>query len=200
MKFNVAALEDALGENDKRLIQFRENISEMEKLISDFLNYASFEEGRRNIQFEPGELAPMIERIAKNLGIDAMMEIIDDDSDQEVWCEWYLMEHCVRMILENAKRYAETKIRVELCRFDRAYELSVEDDGPGVPQEERESIFNAFVKSSETAPHDVGFGLGLALVYRMMSWHSGTVRCSASALGGAKFTIRWEKPKAQKPT
>ncbi len=194
MKFAIASLDDELGEKDKRLLQLRENVSEMDKLISDFLNYASFEEGSGDIQFECGRLAPMVERVCLNLDLLDNVEIVDLLESSEVWCEWFLMEHCVRMILENAKRYFVSKIRIELSTLEQGYEISVEDDGPGVPLEERESIFKAFVKSTDTSPSEVGFGLGLALVSRMMSWHKGKVTCGASSLGGARFQLRWQYP------
>lgn len=194
MKFTVASLEGDIGEDDKRLVQLRENISEMNKLISDFLTYASFEESSGNIQFERGKLAPMVERVAESLGVQSYLDIVDaaeSKGSQEVWCEWYLMEHCVRILLENAKRFAMSKIRVKLNVYENHYEIDVEDDGPGVPVKEREAIFKAFYQSSDTQPNNVGFGLGLALVSRMMSWHKGCVSCSESELGGAKFQLRW---------
>jgi len=194
----VWALESRLGESDENICQIQQDIHEMDKLIADFLNYASFEERQKNLQFECGQLAPMIDRIAQGLEIHNV-EIIDKLNGEDVWCEWYLMEHCVRILLENAKKFCLQEVRVTLRQSEKSYVIEVEDDGPGVAAEDRESIFKAFYRSDNRSNESKGFGLGLALVLRMMRWHNGDVQCHSSSLGGAKFRIAWTYDKDFSP-
>jgi signal transduction histidine kinase len=65
-----------------------------------------------------------------------------------------------------------------------AFELRVEDDGPGVPEKDREAIFDPYFTTKSD-----GTGLGLAIVKKVVLEHGGEIRCEASELGGAAFTI-----------
>ncbi|MBV9607437.1 MAG: two-component sensor histidine kinase, partial [Solirubrobacterales bacterium] len=62
------------------------------------------------------------------------------------------------------------------------------DDGPGVPADQRERIFEPFVRLAQS-PRG-GTGLGLAIVRRTIESHGGTIACDASPAGGARFTMR----------
>ena len=66
--------------------------------------------------------------------------------------------------------------------------VSVADDGPGVPAEERERIFEPFVRLPRS-PRG-GTGLGLAIVRRTIESHGGTITCDSCPAGGARFTLR----------
>lgn len=66
--------------------------------------------------------------------------------------------------------------------------LWVEDSGSGVPEAERERIFESFVRGQD-APPGTGSGLGLAIVKHIVEAHSGTVVVTSAPHGGARFTI-----------
>ena len=69
--------------------------------------------------------------------------------------------------------------------------LSVDDDGPGVPQHERERIFERFARLDESRSRNTGgTGLGLAIVRELVAEHAGTVTVTDSDLGGASFVVR----------
>ena len=96
-------------------------------------------------------------------------------------------------LLDNAARFATTKVSVELTHIETSGEvvLRVDDDGPGVPVEERTRIFERFARSDAGRGRGIGgAGLGLALVERVTRAHHGSVRCEASPLGGARFEVR----------
>jgi two-component system, OmpR family, sensor histidine kinase PrrB len=94
----------------------------------------------------------------------------------------------VENLIENAVRHGGTRVSVELGRETGELVLSVDDDGPGVPSNERDRIFERFTRGSETtAP---GSGLGLALVAQQASLHGGRVDVAGSRLGGASFSVR----------
>ena len=70
-------------------------------------------------------------------------------------------------------------------------ELVVEDDGPGIPEEHRQRVFDRFVRLDEARARDAGgSGLGLAIVQEIVTAHGGTVEVSSSVLGGARFVVR----------
>ena len=69
----------------------------------------------------------------------------------------------VRNLLENAERHARTRVEVSVCADHDGVELVVSDDGPGVPAEQRERIFERFVRLDEARARDDGGGSGLGL-------------------------------------
>lgn len=96
-------------------------------------------------------------------------------------------------LLENARHATGgdgPRGRVELSREDDIGLVRVDDDGPGVPEEERERVFERFSRLDGARARDrFGSGLGLAIARAIAHAHGGTLRCEASPLGGARFTL-----------
>ena len=93
--------------------------------------------------------------------------------------------------MDNAVRHADAAVALEVREVGDGVELVVEDDGTGVPEEQRERVFERFVRLDEARARDAGgSGLGLAIVKELVAAHDGTVSVSSSALGGARFTVR----------
>ncbi|WP_063058030.1 sensor histidine kinase [Nocardia sienata] len=93
-------------------------------------------------------------------------------------------------LVDNAQRHAATTVRVTLeRRGDRAV-LAVADDGPGVPEADRERIFQRFVRLDDARSRDEGgAGLGLAIVRDVVGRHEGTIRVEPADSGGARFVV-----------
>jgi two-component system sensor kinase ParS len=70
-------------------------------------------------------------------------------------------------------------------------QLFVDDDGPGIPEADRQRVFDTFVQLERVAGRKTGFGLGLAIVKRAVEWHGGQVSVTESPLGGARFCVTW---------
>ncbi len=97
----------------------------------------------------------------------------------------------VRNLVENAARHADARIAVAVREAGDHVELSVEDDGPGIPESQRERVFERFVRLDEARARDAGgSGLGLAIVKEIVAAHGGTVAISSAGLGGARFVVR----------
>ena len=88
-------------------------------------------------------------------------------------------------LLENACRHGGSRVQVAVEQADGGGRVVVDDDGPGVPQDEREWIFERF---SHRGPGG-GSGLGLAIVAQQAGLHGGGVRVEDSPLGGARFVV-----------
>jgi signal transduction histidine kinase len=115
---------------------------------------------------------------------------------ETAWMEPRLMELAVSNLLANALRYAKHSVRISVARERDVYRLVVEDDGEGIPESARDSVFRAFTRLDTSRNRDTGgFGLGLAIVARIASLHRGRVLAeSSSALGGAKLALEWPGP------
>jgi signal transduction histidine kinase len=96
-----------------------------------------------------------------------------------------------RNLLDNAIRHAEGEVHVALHHANGWAELTVDDDGPGVPVEAEQRIFDRFARLDESRDRTTGgVGLGLAVVRAVVEHHGGTVGCARSPLGGARFAVR----------
>ncbi|MGO9974908.1 MAG: sensor histidine kinase [Solirubrobacteraceae bacterium] len=93
----------------------------------------------------------------------------------------------VRNLLDNAFAVAD-RVVVEVTQTANGPRLSVTDNGPGVPTDQRQRIFEPFVRLPRS-PRG-GTGLGLAIVRRTIESHGGTITCDPAPTGGARFTLR----------
>jgi len=102
-----------------------------------------------------------------------------------------LLRRLLRNLLENAKRYGEdTPVGVELRQDDGAVCLDVCDGGPGVPEAQRERIFEPFYRLPGASEASGGVGLGLSLVRQIAEHHGGNVVCMSDQDGGCCFRVR----------
>jgi signal transduction histidine kinase len=101
-----------------------------------------------------------------------------------------LLRRAVRNLLENARRYSNGEVNVDLQRQGGQAVLRVRDHGPGVPVAERERIFEPFYRLPGASEREGSVGLGLALVRSITQRHHGSVRCEDNPGGGASFVLR----------
>lgn len=110
-----------------------------------------------------------------------------------------LLGQGLRNLADNAARHAAGTVQFELTETDGQVLLTVSDDGVGIPSDERDRVFERFVRLDEArARESGGSGLGLAIVREIAAAHGGSVVASASALGGARF--EWRLPASDSPS
>lgn len=103
-----------------------------------------------------------------------------------------LMERVLDNLVNNALRYSHQHIHISLSLAGSRATLRVEDDGPGIALEERERVFEPFVRLDPSRDRATGgCGLGLAIVHSIAQAMAGEVRCDESSLGGAAFIFSW---------
>jgi signal transduction histidine kinase len=100
-----------------------------------------------------------------------------------------LLRRALRNLLENARRYSSGPVTVSLAREGAQAVVRVCDRGPGVPEPERERIFEPFYRLRGASEREGGVGLGLALVRSIAQRHHGSARCEANPDGGACFVL-----------
>jgi two-component system sensor histidine kinase TctE len=129
-----------------------------------------------------------------------------DVAPASVWGHSWLLRELVSNLVDNAIKYTPPGGSVTLrCGMyhgagQSADEppgwafLEVEDDGPGIAAEDRERVFEPFVRLAHGGEERGGFGLGLALVRRAVFLQGGSIGISTSALGGACFRVALPSP------
>ena len=100
-----------------------------------------------------------------------------------------LIRRSMRNLLENAHRYADGEVTLTLAQQDDHAVITVCDQGPGVPVDQQQRIFEPFYRLPGASERDGGVGLGLALVKSIALRHGGSVSCRTASGGGACFEI-----------
>jgi two-component system sensor histidine kinase RstB len=99
----------------------------------------------------------------------------------------------LRNLLRNAFKYASKQIVVSAELDQDRILIHVDDDGIGIPPEDREHVFSAFTRLDRSRDRATGgYGLGLAITRRVLELHGGTAIADAAPLGGARFTLSWK--------
>lgn len=201
MKFALTMAQDQLSANQNAPAVQQQwqnlwlDVNEMDALVNQLLSYASFEQENRPLNRQTENIQDFLrDLVQRQRGLNPELNIeLEMPADQLfVAADWHLMERVVINLLENAARFAKSQLRVSAYTQDGLMHISVEDDGPGIPENERQRVFQSFVRLSNAQNSSKrGFGLGLAIVKRLMRWHCGEVILNDSTLGGAKFTLIW---------
>ena len=103
------------------------------------------------------------------------------------------MPYALRNLLRNAFKYASKQVVVSAELDQDRILIHVDDDGIGIPPEDREHVFSAFTRLDRSRDRATGgYGLGLAITRRVLELHGGTATADAAPLGGARFTLSWK--------
>jgi signal transduction histidine kinase len=198
VRFAVAVLE---GQVDERLhLSLRainNDVQQIDDLISDMLDYARLDHPGLRMDSQTVALAPWLKQVVASCPPhERRVETVRQDEIETAWMEPRLMELAANNLLVNALRYARKNVRIEVMRDNDLYRLVVEDDGDGIPETERASIFRAFTRLDTSRNRETGgFGLGLAIVARIAALHRGRVVAGTSrTLGGARLALEWPAP------
>ena len=157
-------------------------------LIDDLLNLARLD-ARERPHREPVDLVDLASTaVAATRTTDpaGRVELVTD-GPAPVTGDRDALLRAVRNLLDNARAVADTVV-VEVAQTANGPTMSVTDNGPGIPADQRERIFEPFVRLSRS-PRG-GTGLGLAIVRRTIESHGGTITCDPSPTGGTRFTLR----------
>jgi PAS domain S-box-containing protein len=169
----------------------------MLSLVNDLLDLSKIERGIEPIQPQQLDLRPLALEVvrelvplltARQLALDAEL----GDEDLMLMADPLRLQQLLRNLLANAIRFSPEGGRIEMtARLDGAHSIRVEvaDRGPGIPVDELEGIFEAFVQSSATKNAAGGTGLGLAICRRIAKAHGGRIWAANREGGGAVITL-----------
>ena len=159
----------------------------LNRLVTNILEFARAREPnrqmvplRRVISWAVQTIAPLLEQ--------KRIELHTPPEDAQIFADPDDLSRALGNLLRNAAEAVEkggqVAVRVR-CGRDGAAVFWVEDDGPGVPREMADRVFEPFA----TTKHS-GTGLGLAIVHQIVEAHGGRIRLATSRLGGARFVLR----------
>ena len=160
-------------------------------LITDLLDMDRLTRGALEPRLAPEELAGLIERVVRDAEQLAGRTVELHLVPAVVMVDRSMVERIVDNLLENAAKHTpgDVAIRVRSVPAATGAEIVVEDDGPGVPPDQRERLFRPFERGSSANEQSPGVGLGLSLVSRFAELHGGRAWVDEAPGGGAAFHV-----------
>lgn len=198
---------------EARIAAMENDVHELNALVGELLGMARLDSGQgmqrtvfalapmlRACSGGPGQAAPGNGGAGNGTGADETgtglpveLRLADDlgslDGDAK------LLRRALGNLLGNAQKYGAGHIVLSAARRNGMVEIAVEDDGPGIPAEERERVFEPFYRLDRSRDRaSGGFGLGLSIARKAVVLHGGTLNvehgATAGRPGGARFVIR----------
>lgn len=166
-------------------------------LVNDLLDVSKIDSAVGTIHLERTDLRPLVRAVVQELGplfgakhLTVDMRLPTTALSAKV--DPFRFQQVVRNVLANAIRFSPTGESIEVgarTASDGSLHLWFRDHGPGIPPDEFEDIFDAFVQSSKTKDGSGGTGLGLAICRKILDAHRGTISASNAIDGGARFDV-----------
>ena len=186
--------EDRMSQRD----YIDQDIESLNGLIDEILTYAKLEEGSPKMDWEDVDLQELVSQIAREtnaLGKPVTVEVGNMQKGAFAQADRRYLHRVLQNLAGNATRYAESTIIISAGLEKNEAFISVEDDGQGIPEKDREKVFIPFARLDDSRTRaSGGYGLGLSIVSRIAFWFNGRMSVDESpTLGGARFIMKWPK-------
>ena len=179
MKLQTAFIKDKNLSN-----KLTEDINEMEKMLNEYLQFTSSSYVEKDELFNLSELIETIiekynnENISKNL----VKRVYFNGRKN-------LIKRCINNLIDNSLKYGK-KVNVDISKKTTNIFINIEDDGPGIPEEEYENVFKPFYKIDKgRADSKSSVGLGLSIASDIIRSHGGNIKLEKSKLSGLRVRI-----------
>lgn len=181
------------SERDARLQSLDAAAQDLDDTVGELLQYVRLETGIPQPEAESIELLPLVEELIEKASLTCRATEFRigpelTRGDVRMVADRSGLMRVLGNLLANAGRFSRRQVQVNARVSATETTIDVDDDGPGIPESDRERVFEPFVRLSDT---DRGAGLGLALVKRILSNHNGTVAVQESPLGGCRVRTCW---------
>ncbi len=183
------AIELLPNADDARRAELQRDIAELDQLIDEILLASRLDARQADMgTVEELDLLALTAEECARSGVE--MVLARGVTQLPVRGVDKLLRRAIRNLLHNALRYGGGAVRATLATEGAHAVLHVDDEGLGVPEDERERIFEPFYRARGASEREGGWGLGLALVRSIAQRHGGSACCGAHAGRGARFTLR----------
>ncbi|MDB3939115.1 ATP-binding protein [Candidatus Pelagibacter sp.] len=179
MKLQIAFIEDKDLAN-----KLAEDINEMEKMLNEYLQFTSSSYIEKNEMFNLSELIDQVVNKYNNKNIE-------NDLTPRVYINGRknLINRCLNNIIDNALKYGG-KVKIKLNKKNTNLFITIDDDGPGIPNKEHENVFKPFYKIDKgRADSKSSVGLGLSIASDIIRSHGGSITLDKSKMNGLSVKI-----------
>lgn len=182
VKLQLAMLEPSPDIED-----LKADIAEMENMIEGYLAFAR---GEGSEQISRTDISAILGRLCLSLKKQGKEVVLSLEKESiTVPVRKMAFERCLSNLLNNAAKYAG-KIWVSASHTARGVQIVIDDDGPGIPEEDFEEVFKPFIRLDESRNSDIGgIGLGLPIAKDVITSHGGEIWLEKSARGGLRVVV-----------
>jgi two-component system osmolarity sensor histidine kinase EnvZ len=180
-------LELALLGDSPEVEAIKKDVDEMAGMLEAYLAFARGDTGE---QSAPTDIAGLLEELRLDIERHGHRATAAFHGPAEVTVRPAAFKRCLANLVSNAARFAST-VAITGHRDHRWLTVTVDDDGPGIPQQLREDVFKPFLRLDDARNQDEGgTGLGLAIARDIARSHGGDITLGASPMGGLRATVK----------
>ncbi|MGN6098412.1 MAG: ATP-binding protein [Bosea sp. (in: a-proteobacteria)] len=177
----------ALMERTSEIEALEKDVDEMSRMLEDYLAFARGDAGEVPVETDIRGQLEELKADAERLGHQTALEVVGDPL---VVVRPDAFRRLLTNLVSNAARYGD-RIAIRATHDARYLIVTVDDDGPGIPPDQREEVFRPFFRLDEARNVDGGgTGLGLAIARDIARAHGGDIMLSEAPLGGLRATVR----------
>ena len=182
MKLSLALLSES-----PETKELGDDVVDMERMIEGYLAFARGEGDEEPL---PSDLGEILQDVATGARRDNADVAVETDGDMHVELRPFAMKRCLTNLVSNALRHG-TRVELRAVRGRTSVEVTVDDNGPGIPPDKYEDVFRPFLRLDESRNVDTGgVGLGLTIARDIARSHGGDVTLDRSPLGGLRVIVR----------
>jgi two-component system osmolarity sensor histidine kinase EnvZ len=181
-------LQLAMLPKDDDATDMQNDVAEMETMISGYLDFVRGEGTEEQTVTNIGEL---LHEVARDAQINDTNILVSTDDEVTIPLRRNAFKRCLTNLVTNGLRHGSQNVEISSVLIDGQLEISIDDDGPGIPAEQREEVFRPFYRLDSSRNLDTGgTGLGLSIARDIVHGHGGDIELDESAMGGLKARIR----------
>jgi len=175
------------------------DVSEMERMVEGYLAFLRGQDSEAVVDTNIRSLINGVAVDAGRKGVSVFIAAEVEDSTEQTKAREYVdivplrpnaIRRCMTNLIDNAARHGE-HVEISVSWVKDQLEISVDDDGPGIPEEQREEVFRPFYRLDASRNAETGgMGLGLAIARDVAHNHGGDILLSDSPLGGLRASVR----------
>jgi two-component system, OmpR family, osmolarity sensor histidine kinase EnvZ len=167
--------------------ELADDVTDMERMIEGYLAFAR---GEGDEEPAPVDLGEILQEVATDARRDSGNVEVGWQGDMDVQLRALAIKRCLTNLVSNALRYG-TKVRLQAVRGRTSVEITIDDNGPGIPPDKYEEVFRPFFRLDESRNVDTGgVGLGLTIARDVARSHGGDVALAGSPMGGLRVVVR----------
>ncbi|NCP63743.1 MAG: HAMP domain-containing histidine kinase [Paraglaciecola sp.] len=192
MRFGI----DTLTEEDDPKLQahyvnrLSQDVEDMTNLVEILLDYARLDQAMFKLDKQPVDLVALLTDCIRSLQ-DAGQNVSFEPPNTPTWVlgDAKYLRILINNLLQNALQYGRSQVAVSLSQTGEYWRCSIADDGQGFSNK-FEDMVKPFVRGHDTKTQTKGYGMGLAIVKRIVEWHQAELQLGRSQqLGGAQITV-----------
>jgi two-component system osmolarity sensor histidine kinase EnvZ len=182
-------LQLAMFGNSEEAEEMRRDVDEMQAMLEDYMAFAQGDTSEEISRVNIRQLLRETRKQAAHAGKQVTLKTPDEPIIVPLRRQAF--KRAVVNVLSNAVRFAD-HVAIDAATTKRFLTIRIEDDGPGIPEEQREEVFRPFYRLDDARhlENGVSTGLGLSIARDIIRGHGGDIRLGSSKLGGLKATIR----------